>query len=95
MSPEHRQTINTVKSHAEAQGNYVVEKGKRWFGEDIKKENKRGAWGYTPDIVIRKKDSDKFVIIEVEYGVILSKVIEDIVLSSFINLMKTKTRSFL
>ncbi|OGR74287.1 MAG: hypothetical protein A2089_03865 [Elusimicrobia bacterium GWD2_63_28] len=82
MTNKHRDTINAIKQYLIDTGEYEFP-SERFFEKEIKPTGSRGAWGYTPDINAVRKDGAR-VIVEVEYGVSLGKVIEDIILSNLI-----------
>jgi len=83
MTKEHKNTIQAIKDYISRSQEYELF-SKRFFKEEIKPVGGRGTWGYTPDVLIRRKSDGAQIIIEVEYGVSLGKVIEDIILSNIV-----------
>ena len=86
MREHHKDTINAVENCIRNSSQYKIIP-KKFYDEKIRGDNKKGVWGYKPDVVMGRTDKtlEKLIIVEVEncWGN-PSKVIEDIVLSASI-----------
>ncbi len=82
MEKRHKQIIEVIKKLVNKDTSLNLKiSNQRFFEKEIK--NGRGNWGYTPDLVLKKRN--KIIIVEIEYGVNTSKIIEDLILANVID----------